>query len=344
MYINETQAAELGGTNSTWGGYQKRFASFTPKIKQNYSIRFNNESINTTSTGARLIINNLTWTPYIYYTEKTAEVSVSETYTNTGFINNIEAEDDLPAPVFSSSDSNIATVDENTGEVTGVAPGTVTITATSGEITATYSLEVTPQIIVTPQTTLTETFTGITTQVTNDSVNTFFGDYNKFTGYAVRRGSGDFFTVDENDNTISEPADVWMLSVTTADPDLQGFVKSAGLIEGGVKTISFTYGKWGSASGSTIYLRLYINEKQEGELSGSNAAWVAGKKQFASYTPEIKQNYSIRFRNESVNPRNDGVRLIIKDLTWTPYIYYTEKTAEIAVSDTYTNTGYINNI
>jgi hypothetical protein len=44
--------------------------------------------------------------------------------------------------VFSSSDTNIATVDENTGEVTGVAPGTVTITASTGDITATYSLEV----------------------------------------------------------------------------------------------------------------------------------------------------------------------------------------------------------
>ncbi|MGH7623126.1 MAG: Ig-like domain-containing protein, partial [Gemmatimonadaceae bacterium] len=99
---------------------------------------------------------------------------------------------------WSSSDNSIATVD-NSGVATGVAPGTVTITATSEGQTGTASLEVdqVPVASVTVSPLLVSVATGATTQLTATVRD---GGSNILTGRVVTWSSSDetIATVDSN--------------------------------------------------------------------------------------------------------------------------------------------------
>jgi len=92
------------------------------------------------------VLGNITWTPYLYYTTKSVAIDPTTLYTNTGLINNLDV--DMDAPVYTSSHPAFATVDASTGEVTAIAEGTTTITATSGNVSTTYQLSVNPDKLV----------------------------------------------------------------------------------------------------------------------------------------------------------------------------------------------------
>lgn len=118
--------------------------------KKNGVLRLNNTSY-TTATGelaanGRFLIGDITWTPYLWYQTKSVAIDAGSKYTNTSLINNLDT--DMDVPTYTSSHPQFATVNSVTGEVTGIAEGTTTITATSGDISVTYTLSVNPDLLV----------------------------------------------------------------------------------------------------------------------------------------------------------------------------------------------------
>lgn len=113
--------------------------------KKNFLLELYNASflISDNTPNGRFVLGNPSWEPYLFFTTRSANITAGDKYTNTGLINNLDG--DMAAPTFSSSNTNIATVNPTTGEVTGVAEGSVTITATSDLISTKYTLNVAPQ-------------------------------------------------------------------------------------------------------------------------------------------------------------------------------------------------------
>lgn len=116
--------------------------------KKNAVLSLNNTSY-ATATGiilalslskGRFLLGNITWTPYLWYQTKSATIQKGAKYTNTDMIDNLDV--DMDAPIYTSSNTSVATVDPATGEVTAVNAGTATITATTGQISTTYELTV----------------------------------------------------------------------------------------------------------------------------------------------------------------------------------------------------------
>lgn len=130
-------------------GTQRTFSKTDINCKKNATLYLENLSYTTATPsvlGGRFVLGNITWTPYLRYTTKTVTVDPGTQYTNSGLINNLDV--DMDAPVYTSSVPAIATVDPATGEVTAIAEGTTTITATSGNVSTTYLLTVNPDKLV----------------------------------------------------------------------------------------------------------------------------------------------------------------------------------------------------
>ena len=96
----------------------------------------------TASGICRILVGDITITPYLLYTTKEAEFQVSgvsNKYTNTDLINNI----DEGSVVYSISENTIgATIDAGTGEVTATDAGVVTVTASWEGVTTSYELTI----------------------------------------------------------------------------------------------------------------------------------------------------------------------------------------------------------
>ena len=96
-----------------------------------------------TSGGAHAVVGAIKITPYLLYTTKEAilDTRYATTYTNTDLINNTTGN----PVVYTISDNSIASIDAATGEVTPVQEGEVTITATWGAVTTSYTLQILAQ-------------------------------------------------------------------------------------------------------------------------------------------------------------------------------------------------------
>lgn len=104
-------------------------------------VAWNKDKNPESSTGVILYTFTTSTEPKVTFTSPTTTVEVGKTVTNTATLTN--ATGDL---AYSSSNNEVATVDSETGEVTGVAAGTATITATyndgSKDYTGTYTITV----------------------------------------------------------------------------------------------------------------------------------------------------------------------------------------------------------
>ena len=86
------------------------------------------------------IYGPITIVPYLLYTEKEANADLAdETYINEQLINNTD-EGDITYSIVEETD--IATIDAATGEVTLFASGTITVQAQWGDVTTSYSLTI----------------------------------------------------------------------------------------------------------------------------------------------------------------------------------------------------------
>lgn len=182
--------------------------------------------------------------------------------------------------------------------------------------------------------TLTETFSGIPANSISDPDAVTFGDYTTYKGLQSRSSATDFFT----DNT---PA-VWIQTGTSA----QGYVKSTGTIEGGIKDISFGYARFGSATNQRLKLVMYIDNVATDSVTATGNEWTDKEKHIKSISDlNIKKNFSLEFRNECyiLSGSTLNGRFYLGAVTWTPYLYYTTRTAEMNTAHPYTNTGLIDN-
>ena len=132
-------------TTSSAAGSESTYLNAAINSKKNADLALYNLSFTKTNPaeiGGRFVLGNITWTPYLFYTTKAVAIDKDATYTNASLINNLDI--DMDAPSFTSSNPAIATVDGTTGEVTAIAEGTATITATSGDVFTTYEFTVNP--------------------------------------------------------------------------------------------------------------------------------------------------------------------------------------------------------
>lgn len=111
----------------------------------NGKLKIQNLSYNTDDAlvNNRIVIENIHITPYLLYTTKEAvlDTRYATTFKNTDLINNTTGN----PVVYTISNDAIATIDAATGEVTPVQEGEVTITATWGAVTTSYTLQILAQ-------------------------------------------------------------------------------------------------------------------------------------------------------------------------------------------------------
>ena len=113
-------------------------------FNSNFGIKSNtNLKITNPQTTTALQIGPIAITPYIFYIVKDTLIDITEvaTFTNDKFIDN---RDDEVAIVYSIVGENdgVATINAETGEVTGLKAGTVTVQAAYGEAKTTYTLKI----------------------------------------------------------------------------------------------------------------------------------------------------------------------------------------------------------
>ena len=104
------------------------------------TITASSEKTETYAAGSASYTLNVTdSSPYFRFAKTDYSVMLITAFTAPTVETNVEG-----APAYSSSVPSVATVDNQTGAVTLVAPGTTIITATLGKYTASYTLTVTP--------------------------------------------------------------------------------------------------------------------------------------------------------------------------------------------------------
>jgi len=144
-------ANSWGSTVQTWSNTPsdtkawQEHISYDLQLKKNSRIKFDNLSVKTegvtqpTEAKGRVLIGDITITPYLRYTTKYVTIDDVATYTNNDLINNT----DEGSIVYSleNNDDNIASINSSTGEVTVLKSGIVTVKATWGEVVTTYQLK-----------------------------------------------------------------------------------------------------------------------------------------------------------------------------------------------------------
>ncbi len=303
--------------------------------KKNAVLRFNNTSY-VTSTGepvslslGRFLIGDITWTPYLWYPTKKAAIEIGQTYTNTSLINNLD--EDMDAPAFSSSNTDVATVDPVSGEVTAINEGSVTITATSGDISVTYTLTVAEDA-------LTETYANVV-QTSAAGVDTKWnGDYFEWTIGNIRRGLGDVL-VDSRDQGG------WF----STSNKVNGLIESTNPIEGGIKALTFPWSQFGNESEKTLKMIIKVDGVRVDSIVRENTTSSAygTETTYVNNAINCKKNATLGLYNISFNkttPTTLEGRFSLGNITWTPYLWYKTKSATIQKGSTYTNTDMIDNL
>lgn len=151
VFIDGARVDSIVHTNTTSSaaGSESTYTNNSINCKKNARLGLYNLSFtktNPSELGGRFVLGDITWTPYLWYQTKSVTIDAGTQYTNNSLINNLD--EDMDAPVYTSSHPQFATVNPATGEVTGITEGTTTITATSGDISVTYTLSVNPDKLV----------------------------------------------------------------------------------------------------------------------------------------------------------------------------------------------------
>lgn len=300
------------------------------------------ESLTSTSSICRILVGDVTITPYIYYTTKNAIIEVgSSTYENTDLIKNIDGEGG--ELTFSSANTGIATVNETTGVVTGVAAGCTEIIATytwpasGGEVTTRYTIVVNKS--------LKEAFTNVEQATSSGAAgSTWSGDYCTWQTNFARRKSTD---------KIGDNQATWLAMSNS----VRGALKTTNW-EGGIKSVSFPYAQFDTETDNHLKLDVRTvdatsatignKEVERGAESDEGINKTTGGETY-KWECNCKQNAQLHIVNTSTirgggdYTSTNPPRWLVGDVTITPYLYYTKKSAAMAVGGTYTNTWLIDN-
>lgn len=303
--------------------------------KKNAVLSFNNTSY-VTSTGepvalgfGRFLIGDITWTPYLWYSTKKASIEIGQTYTNTSLINNLDG--DMDAPAFTSSNPTVATVDPTSGEVTAVSEGSVTITATSGDIYVTYTLTVAEDA-------LTETYANVVQTSAATAGTKWNGDYFEWTVGNIRRSLTDILA-------DSREQGGWFQTSNTNN----GNIRSTNPIEGGIKGLSFPWSQFGNESATTLKMVIVIDGVRVDSIVRENTTTSAlgTETTYTNNAINCKKNATLGLYNYSFNkitPTTLTGRFALGNITWTPYIWYLTKSVTIHKGTKFTNSDMIDNL
>lgn len=135
------------------GGFDQ-VQSFSRDVNLDQNMQFRIHIVDATSSN--VVFGPITVTPYLLYMEKTIELNktaceklTNYKYTNTAIINNTGSALENEAISYSISGDNnekIAQLNTATGELSIIGKGKVTITATWGKVSTSYTLEVTDKL------------------------------------------------------------------------------------------------------------------------------------------------------------------------------------------------------
>lgn len=294
-------------------------------IKSNAKLTLQNIS-HTSNTDytiipGRLTIGALTITPYLLYRQKDVTIGTKQQgYVNRELLDNTGGTETI---TYLSSDETIAQVNAETGVVTPIKAGNVTISASldGGTTTITYyTLHVVDGILC-------ENFSKVVNQTGSAPENTpWDGDLFGWTVNKARR-----FT---NDTIYDSPRvqGTWL-----AEND--GNVQSTNAVEGGVKHITFDWMQWSNVSSSTVKV-LYGDEEKvvdaQTEISQYNHFTI---------DEDINGTSNAVLKISNASPSSPSDRITIGAIKITPYLLYTTKEATLDTRNTltYTNTGLIDN-
>jgi len=134
------------------GGFDQ-VQSFSRDVNLNQNMQFRIHITDATSTN--VVFGPITITPYLLYKAKTVELSPEQCaergykYTNTAIINNTGsalANEAISYSISGENNDKIAQLNTATGELSLIGKGTVTVTATWGKVSTSYTLEVTDKL------------------------------------------------------------------------------------------------------------------------------------------------------------------------------------------------------
>jgi len=122
----------------TQSSYDKNYVfTYTKTGVKSNNVSFSIEQQSTSATDLK--VSRIAITPYLLYTTKEANIALGESYLNTDLINNI---DDTNPVVYSVVEGEGVAEFDADGTVTPMAPGKMTIQAKWGDVTTTYTLNV----------------------------------------------------------------------------------------------------------------------------------------------------------------------------------------------------------
>lgn len=313
-----------GGANYSTGGSEY---SHTFECKSNGQLRISNSSTKGGGNACRILVCNISITPYILYRNKDVTVGLMQRgYANSGsidFINNTGSEGTI---VFSSSNESVAQVDPETGVVTPVAVGDAVITATWSEGASTnYTLHVVDGIVA-------ENFSKVA-QTGQTTGATWHGDLFDWTVANVRRGEADTLGLNPR------------IQGTAMRSNAGSTIISANAIEGGVKHIAFDWRQWASAT-TPLTFKAYYSQNAEnwGDAVATQSEDAIKASEPHMFDADIdngaKGNAYLKLEYTS----GAGVA-VMGALKITPWLLYTTKeaTLDTRVNLTYTNAGLMNN-
>ena len=320
---------DLGGNTSTDGDSY----SHTFSCKGNAQLEILNMSEmdngNMPANGkARLLVNNITITPYLLYRNKDVTVGLKQRgYANNGsqdFINNTGSEGTIS---YSSSNEAVATVDEN-GVITPVAVGNAVITATWSEgASTTYTLHVIDGIVA-------ENFSKVV-QTGQTASAEWNGDLFKWEVANVRRGEADTLGLSPR------------VQATALRSNAGSTIISKNKVEGGVKHIAFDWRQWGAKGSATkMNIKFYYSEDKEswGDAVASQEVDAATASTPFVFNEDVAGGAKNAYLKMEYTA-DAAIVAVMGAMKITPWLLYTTKeaTLDTRVNLTYTNAGLMNN-
>lgn len=289
-------------------------------MKSNSVLIIRNESFKTddatrpaaNSNRGRLLLDNIHITPYLLYTDKTKQtLRIGGTYTRTPDIDNTDGE--TGTLTYSSSNTEVATVNSSNGQVTGVARGTATITAkyawsVSEYVTTTYEVEVFPVNC--------ETFSQNATTHTYATSSEEYATEDKATWYAWLGGI-------KPSNWEPNVAIIRAPYTNEAGP---AYLRSS-VLTGGIASMTFDWNIVDTENSVDNWdIRIFVNGREVKRLSNTDIDVTERMENFAQITIDAinePDNFVIRFENHSTidgeYTSGNKARFVIDNITWTSY-------------------------
>ena len=166
---------------------------------------------------------------------------------------------------------------------------------------------------------------------------TWTGDVCTWTNKYARRGTNDL---------INGKQATWI----TMDPSVRGYIKTTNL-EGGVKSVSFDYAQFGAEAATTLKWKVTAGSVsdtivRDGDNGGNKDNPDTYSHNFACKSNAQFEIFNVSMMENGDAPASGKARLLVGDITITPYLLYTTKedTLDLRLgSNTFTNAGLINN-